>query len=827
MPRLLVILAFLTQWLTITGQPLCRMQFYDESSGLPHHHVTQVLQDKSGFIWLATWNGLCRFDGYEFQTFKPQAGDGCHIETDRIRDIALLPDGDICCRFDNDFFLFDHVTCRYRDLTADEKRHAEENMQRYRQSQSIGRKGGICWEDAHHTRWTLAEDGRLTYQAINGQDVVHPLPFPISQPTFALHDRQGILWVLCANGVCKLSTDIAKVQRLPQERPAEVKCLYADHKGRYWVSTKDDATLRAYSIADDRLLGYLGKDGRLHAQYTPFGSPVYCMYESRDSALWLGTKPDGLFRATESNGQFKIEHIGQLGATSVYHLMEDPFGRLWVATLGDGLFYTDQPQSAQSIWRHPAHYPTDRTGQRVRYLHLSRSGILLAATTEGLFASRLEKDADKMTFTRHYRQADDATSMSSSATMDIHEDPLGRLLVSTESGGINIAKGDPTAPHMPFRHLGTANHHLADDVVQSLTLMDGGRWMAIGSHLVTIADSTGLLAVLGAPFFGSAIRLSDAHPLRLRQDRWLIGMADGACITTEAQMLQSSAPPSMVFTSVTVQGQAGHWGVNSTRKLTLRPDERSITVHFAAIDHHATTPFDYAFRLLDKEEGDSTHWTYIGHERSATLIDLKPGHYQLEIRCTGSDGKWLDTRQSLSITVVPTFWESGWGHLLLGLIILCVVALIVFTLIYISHIQRQRRETLEAYLSLLNTQHAPSPSEATPHAHVAPEDDAMMKQLMAYIEAHIDDSELRVSDLAAAVAMSTSGLQRKLKQAMGVTPLDLLREARIQHACHLLADTDKSVAEVAYACGFSDPKYFGRCFKNSTGKSPKDYKSGL
>ena len=84
-----------------------------------------------------------------------------------------------------------------------------------------------------------------------------------------------------------------------------------------------------------------------------------------------------------------------------------------------------------------------------------------------------------------------------------------------------------------------------------------------------------------------------------------------------------------------------------------------------------------------------------------------------------------------------------------------------------------------------------------------------------------------MSDLAAAVAMSTSGLQRKLKQAMGVTPLDLLREARIQHACHLLADTDKSVAEVAYACGFSDPKYFGRCFKNSTGKSPKDYKSGL
>ena len=70
-----------------------------------------------------------------------------------------------------------------------------------------------------------------------------------------------------------------------------------------------------------------------------------------------------------------------------------------------------------------------------------------------------------------------------------------------------------------------------------------------------------------------------------------------------------------------------------------------------------------------------------------------------------------------------------------------------------------------------------------------------------------------------------AGLQRKLKQTMGITPQELLSEARIKHACKLLRTSEKTVAEVAYACGFSDPKYFSKCFKQSTGKTPSEYKN--
>ena len=69
------------------------------------------------------------------------------------------------------------------------------------------------------------------------------------------------------------------------------------------------------------------------------------------------------------------------------------------------------------------------------------------------------------------------------------------------------------------------------------------------------------------------------------------------------------------------------------------------------------------------------------------------------------------------------------------------------------------------------------------------------------------------------------GLQRKMKQVMGVSPLDFIKEARIKHACHLLSTTTMAVSDVAFACGYSDPKYFSRSFKESTGKSPKEWRA--
>ena len=101
-----------------------------------------------------------------------------------------------------------------------------------------------------------------------------------------------------------------------------------------------------------------------------------------------------------------------------------------------------------------------------------------------------------------------------------------------------------------------------------------------------------------------------------------------------------------------------------------------------------------------------------------------------------------------------------------------------------------------------------------------------MARVMAFVEAHIGDADVNMGDMADATATSRSGLNRKMKTLVGLTPADFLREARLKRAARLLLDTADPVSDIAYRCGFTDPKYFGKCFKTSMGVSPTEYRSG-
>ena len=782
--------------LTTLAQPEGRIVTYDEEDGLAHGHVTQLLQDDLGFIWLATWNGLCRYDGYEFRTFKSQVGDGCNMATDRFRDIALRPDGKMVCRVDDDYYLFDTHTYRFSNISAAEVEQAVDDIKNNRRSVAKKNDNGSIF--------------------------------------FGFNDRQGNRWETAAKGLSKKTDIIRHTERLNIEPKAEVKCLFTDSHQRYWVTTKDDGAVRVYNLSDDRLLGYLGADGRLHPQYTTFGAAIYCMYESADGTLWLGSKPDGLFRMKETTaGTFKIDHFTDMPYPHIYSICEDRYGRLWVATLGGGLCYTDQPQATVPRFVCPKGYPKD-VGQRVRYLCLTQNGsILLAAATDGLMVAKLEKNADLMRFHRHQRESDRAESLSSSATMDIMEDRQGRLFISTESGGINEliyhTPNELLADSLSFCHYTVGNHQLPSDVIMSLTPMGQGSTLVVGSHVLMLVDSTGHYRVLDARYFNADYRFNEAHPQPLSGGRWLFALTDGAFVTSKEQMYHKAYNPRVVLTGISIHGRDDNWAIAYADTIMLQPDERSFTLHFAALDYSAPERISYAFRLLPNER-----WNYIGHDRSATLLDLEPGTYRMEIRSTNADGEWMDNIRALTIIAKPTFWESIWGRLLIVLLVVGVIAIILYTLLYIRRIKRKQRETLEAYLGLLEVRdkeievrenQQPQDIPLTPHLSPLPSElDPMLERVMAFIEDHLSDSDVNVGDMAAAAATSRSGLQRKLKQAMGITPQDLLREARIKHASQLLTNTQKTIAEVAYACGFTDPKYFSRCFKQSTGLLPSEYR---
>lgn len=96
-------------------------------------------------------------------------------------------------------------------------------------------------------------------------------------------------------------------------------------------------------------------------------------------------------------------------------------------------------------------------------------------------------------------------------------------------------------------------------------------------------------------------------------------------------------------------------------------------------------------------------------------------------------------------------------------------------------------------------------------------------QLHRLIESRLSDPELSVEDLGAELGLGRSQFYRKVKALTNYSPVELLRAARLKRAALLLAQTEKTVAEIAYVVGFSSPSYFAKCYKEYFGESPTDF----
>ncbi len=91
------------------------------------------------------------------------------------------------------------------------------------------------------------------------------------------------------------------------------------------------------------------------------------------------------------------------------------------------------------------------------------------------------------------------------------------------------------------------------------------------------------------------------------------------------------------------------------------------------------------------------------------------------------------------------------------------------------------------------------------------------------VKEHVADTDFTAEVFAAEMAISRVQLFRKFKAVAATSPSDFVRQYRLLYATQLLSSGNVSVADVAYACGFSDPKYFSSCFSARYGMSPSQY----
>jgi signal transduction histidine kinase/ligand-binding sensor domain-containing protein/DNA-binding response OmpR family regulator len=141
----------------------------------------------------------------------------------------------------------------------------------------------------------------------------------------------------------------------------------------------------------------------------------------------------------------------------------------------------------------------------------------------------------------------------------------------------------------------------------------------------------------------------------------------------------------------------------------------------------------------------------------------------------------------------------------------------------ISNLIEQRKKLQEIYhynlISSSQAEYFPQPYIIVPH------DEEMMVKVMKIIEDKISERNFTIDDLVEEIKLSRSVFFKKVKTLTGLSPIDFIRSVKMKRASQLLLSGEFMVKEVANMVGIADTKYFAKCFKETYGVNPTEYKN--
>ncbi len=281
------------------------VQPWQVEDGLPDSSVSHVLQDRDGYIWLATIAGLVRFDGVEFKSFTSPLVAG--VAARNIRSLVqeddstllMLPAIGGVVRFHNGVFSL-------HPMSADVAGKPLETL--------FVEPGGAIWaglSDASVLRWQnghAVQFGRA--EGLNRTG---------SRVSFAA-DQQGVVWV--ASGDFLGCYHDGKLERFAQ-KTGTPEFVASSRSGGIWIWSGDEL-----QKMDHGQISTLSTN----VPWSSLGGVVRDMFEDSQGNLWIGTSAHGLYRF--ANGEFTRVATSHNGISSI---IEDREGSLWVGMTGGGL----------------------------------------------------------------------------------------------------------------------------------------------------------------------------------------------------------------------------------------------------------------------------------------------------------------------------------------------------------------------------------------------------------------------------------------------------------------------------------------------------------
>lgn len=669
--------------------------------GLSHDVINGLADDGRGGLWIATADGLDRFDTTTRRaTPEPlTAADGRDIDR-RIEAVLRDRHGALWIGTAGGLYR------RAADGRPFEKIGLE----------SPAAVAGRLFEDADGRIWVgtnrdgayLVEPGGTTGRRIAEPDVERP-DLPGERVMAFAQAAPGQVWIATqTKGIVVVGPDGRAFQRIrsipavPSSLPDNgVNGMYVDRSGLLWV-----ATARGIGHVDLTQTGltvlFGGAPGRRQATESNFTAVT----EMPDGRIWLGLRtqgidildpergtitriasdpahpqdalpvdrvlsiaagPDGTAYAGTEKGLFRIVADGGADGPTVRRLTipgRPADGRVDAVLVdGDALWFGGQPGGVWRLPLDPAAGPAQLFGPegmsdpRVTVLKRGPDGAIWIGTWQGL--NRLDPATGRIEAWKN--DIDDPASVNRGFVASLFFDSRDRLWIGTLAGGLGLMEGRDDRGRPRFRRFTTVDG-LPNNSPNMILEDRAGRIWASSDHGMASIDPDDFSIQVLREADGVTVRNFWVHSgARTRAGELLFGGTGGLVMIDPARLARSTFQAPVVVTDVRVDDTTvapGPFNAASPPALVVPAQANSFAVEFASLDFAAPQRLRYRYRLV----GFDSDWNTTGAARRvARYTNLWPGDYRLQIAGTNSDGDWSVRGREIPVRIEAAWYQTQWA----------------------------------------------------------------------------------------------------------------------------------------------------------------------
>lgn len=667
------------------------VRVWQSQDGLPSNVVRSVVQASDGYLWVATAEGVARFDGFEFQVIEPEG------EMRRLRlvfsKLFATSGGQIwAATYQGE--LFQVAEGRLQRILKNSKRSNPPLVTQliedaageiyFKRGQEYGRiSENPMVKLINPSEKLLAEfEADLKKQAAGGR-IVDPESRPV------LRDRAARVWRAGPEGGLTIEAqgEPPVSVELPQRGQAfAVNELLEDNEGNVWVATPVNGLVRVHHARIDVLDTNAGQNELA----------VWALLEDRQGIWWIANRRGGLTRWT-SEGSSEI----QLSSSrSVAAIFEDRDSQLWVASGGGSVFRLIDGELKPQ-------FSKTQVPSKVRAITQDSSGTLWFGGSQGLSSYSGGN-------VRRFRREDGIPDQDLTVLQPF---PGGEVIAGTSSGRVLLGGaggfttiGEPAVlKHQWISGIlpVTLREAWVSTLGSGLYLWDGKNWTCFDaesglpdSRLTTVLDdgkggiwlgSLGgiihaerreLLAHARNP--SSAIRWlrldhTDGLPSReciggyqpagwrARDGMLWFPTGGGIARVRPGQVKINRIPPVVYLQSARANGVLHDVGQGP---VTTDPGRARLEFRFVGLSYSAPEKITYRARLAGLDES----WRELGNQRVAAYEAVPPGKYTFEVMAANGDGVRGAEPARIEVVIKPKFWETSWFYLSVGLCILATAA---------------------------------------------------------------------------------------------------------------------------------------------------------